>query len=94
MKVASKLIETITKSRRLRDKTFFFSTNNPSYIKHADRIIYLDGGSIKFNGRYQDFVESDLYNVYMSLAKKKKVQNSQNSKKLKLFLEQKWSTGV
>ena len=74
VKVATKLIETITKSRRLRDKTFFFSTNNPSYIKHADRIIYLDGGSIKFNGRYQDFKESPLHNVYKTTKSSKKTK--------------------
>ena len=65
MKVASNLIKTIATHKRLQDKTFIFSTNNPSYIKYADKIIYMDQGRVKFSGSYDEFKISNLYKIYL-----------------------------
>ena len=60
--MASRLLKTIKESERLKSKTFIFSTNNPAYLKHADRVIYISEGLIKFNGGFEDFKMSPEFN--------------------------------
>ena len=83
LKVASKLIETIATSDRLKNKTFVFSTNNPSYIKYADKIIYLKEGGIQYQGSYTEFKASKFYEMYISAAKNqaRQVRNPKPSPK-------------
>ena len=69
LEVASKLLKTINTSQLLKDKTFVFSTNNPSYLAHADRVIYLRDGFIKFNGDYEAFQQSNEFMVYQNAIK-------------------------
>lgn len=51
----------ITKSileLKLRGHTFLITTQRHTFLKHADRILYLDHGKIVFNGTYTDFQAS------------------------------------
>lgn len=45
-------------------KTFLISTNNQNYIKYADRVLYLEEGSLRFNGSYKEFEKSEEYKIY------------------------------
>ena len=42
--------ETIVKS--LKDKTVILVTHSMKFLKYADKVIYLDEGRVKFDGKF------------------------------------------
>ena len=63
-KIASKLLDSIMQHPKFSKKTFLFSTNNESYLKYADRILYIDDGKLVFNGTFEEFKGHKTYKSY------------------------------
>lgn len=63
IKTEQAIIESIQKLQTQR-YAFLITTQRHSFLKYADRIIYLDQGSIVFDGTYAQFLEkSDQFNA-------------------------------
>lgn len=71
LEVASRLLNTIVEGE-LKGKTFLFSTNNQTYLKYADKILYLDEGNLEFKGTYGEFKKSPAWAKYQFTSKKEK----------------------
>lgn len=52
----------------LKDKTRILVTNNLDIIDKADKIVYIDKGSIKFIGSYNELIKSQYYDNIISKA--------------------------
>ena len=65
VKVATSLMQGILDSDSLKDKTFLITSSNPCHIKYGDRIIYMDHGNVKYDGSYDDFIETEIYDDYI-----------------------------
>lgn len=78
LEVASRLLRTIVEGE-LKGKTFLFSTNNQSYLKYADKILYLDEGNLLFKGTFEEFKKSDVWAKYQFVSRKKKGEDEVSS---------------
>lgn len=54
------VFENIIENTLLKDKTFIITANNYKVLEYADRVIFLERGSITFNGTVQQFKNSNI----------------------------------
>ena len=45
----------------LKNRTRIVVTHNLGYLKHFDRIIFMDKGEIVYDGNYEDIKEKEFY---------------------------------
>ena len=69
VKVTRSIMEGI-KNSEWRQKTYVITTNKLKMLEYADKVVYMEKGSMSFNGSVEEFKQSSMYENLQEIFKK------------------------